>query len=290
MVMSGSGVAIALPARSCVLKSRLAAFVGTASGRTAGFIGAAASVQADLVWWSCMRPQLTCNLGPAKQLSAQKDPRKKQALSCVFEPGLLTCVGHASWLAACRIVAAASVQADLARWSCMRSGITRNFDPNVSIANISASIDALSCVKLNPGSSQVTKKETSWLAASPVAIIAAASIRANSCAVVGPSTEWASSKSTSLQLATRDHELQLETFHRACIIIKGYTISQTTQDAMRSHATVGPTLWQPNCRAVVGRAKWAGSKSHRCLATDLVPGFNLQHVYRLRFCSRDLWT
>ena len=120
MAYGDERVTIALPARSCVLKSRLAAFVGTASGRTAGFIGAAASVQADLVWWSCMRPQLTCNLGPAKQLSAQKDPRKKQALSCVFEPGLLTCVGHASWLAACRIVAAVSIRAHLARWSFAR--------------------------------------------------------------------------------------------------------------------------------------------------------------------------
>ena len=44
-------------------------------------------------------------------------PRKKQALSCVFEPGLLTGVGHASGLTAHRIVTAAGIPAHLLRWS-----------------------------------------------------------------------------------------------------------------------------------------------------------------------------
>ena len=57
-------VTIPLPALSCVHKSRLAAVVGAASRRTAGCIGAAASIRAHLVWWSCMRSGITCNLDP----------------------------------------------------------------------------------------------------------------------------------------------------------------------------------------------------------------------------------
>ena len=55
-------------------------------------------------------------------------PCKKQALSCVYEAILLTCVGHASWLAACRIVAAASIHAHLICWSSERLDPTLDFE------------------------------------------------------------------------------------------------------------------------------------------------------------------